>query len=183
MVPMNERADNLPIEEKEIRILIKDIENHKGFRAMLFLILATGMSLDDALSIKIKDIDYPKSQIYIYDTWTGRGRQVKLNESVIRAIDDYQDGRRSPVEALFALHRDTAITWLYDASQERIGHPVSWMAIRRTWAVLCFKNGVPFKDMIESSGTTAQQLAVWSLWEKGNGGRKDPPDLLAGLLK
>ena len=183
MIRMTERADNLPIAEKDLKLLIRGLEKRRDFRALLFSILGTGMSLEDALGVRIRDIDYARSEIRVYDIWTGRTRSVRLNLSVVQAIREYQDGKTRLDERLFEIESRTAISWLYDHSQERLGRPLSWMAIRRTWAVLGFKNGIPFKDMVESSGTTAQQLAVWSLWDKGNGNGKEPPDLLAGLLK
>ena len=183
MVTMADRADNLPIGEKELKILISNLGTKKGFRAMFFLILGTGMNLDDCLGIKLQDINYAQNQIMVLDRGLARMRCVKLNPSIVKALTEYQDGRLNPTEHLFPISNQTAITTLYDLSQTRIGKPISWIAVRRTWAILCFRAGIGLKDMMESSGASADQLAVWSRWEKGNGGKKDPPDLLAGLLK
>ena len=173
---MPERAENNPLNEKDTKKLVNAPNIHKGFKAMLYLVLGTGISPDEALAIKLQDIDYANNCIRVYDSWTGRTRAVKLNLSITRAITDYQNGRRDSSERLFDVEKRQAITRLYEVSQQHLGRPISWTAVRRTWAVLGFKNGLGLKDMMESSGATAQQLAVWSLWDKSDCWKKDPPD-------
>lgn len=178
----SERADNLPIEEKDLKILLLDLEKHPGLKAMLHLVLSSGMSLGDCLELKIQDIDYNSNIMKLFDKALGRTRIIKINSYSMKVIGTYQSNRRFAEPKLFPISESTAVNLLYDISQNRLNRPISWTAIRRTWAVLSFKHGLPLKDMIESSGASPNQLATWSLWSRQSNNNKEPPNLLDGLV-
>lgn len=180
---MIKMSDDLPLSEKDIRLLLSDLDKTKGFKAMLYLVLGTGISIPECITIKLEDVDYKQNLIRIYDKHLSRNRLVKMNPTIIKATSQYQDGRYRASERLFDISEFTAWNRLSQHSQEKLKRTVSWTAIRRTWAVLAFKEGIGFKDMMESSGATADQLSGWSLYAKENGVNKDPPDILANIIR
>ena len=179
-----ERADNLPVNEKDLKSLLSDIPKElRGFKALLYLIAGTGMSLSDSLQIRLQDIDTSRNSVKVYDKWVARTRFVKLNATILEAIRDYQDGKYRPDERLFGISEDTAANRLYQHSQRKLGRPVSWISIRRSWAVMAFNRGMALRDMVNSSGASPGQLATWSVWSHGEKEHSEPADILAGLVK
>lgn len=171
----------MPLDKKELKILLDGLNKQTGIHSMLNLVLCTGMSLEDCLSIHLSTIDYSNNKLIVFDSYLKRPRNIKLPSRVMELISLHQNGHNAPEKRLYEITQPTADNRLYELSKQRLDKGVTWSAIRRSWALLAFEKNIRFKDMVESSGASPEQLAKWSLYKHENDGTEGGLDLLVDI--
>ena len=179
------KASVEPLAMREVQLLLKDLHKRPGINSMVWLVLNSGMSLKDALSIDLHDLDFASNIVKVYDYELKRKRLVMLPERTMGHISIYLDSYEKPTKRLFEISDRGAMDTLNALSTERIGKPITWIAIRRTWAVLAFARSIAIGTMLETSGAPLDSLAKWAFWEKfknTTSTEKFMPDLLEGIV-
>lgn len=157
--------DTEPLSTEELKKMLDTIPQPKlGLRALIMIGLNSGITLKEALAIKVEDIKYAEGAIVIYDFEKNAYRKLLLPPSVMQDVRTYMDGYRKGDNArLFDISESTAKKGLTDLTKEAILKPKNWSSIRHTWAKLAFEHNIPIKIMSESSGVPEQALLKWDM--------------------
>ncbi len=98
------QPDSLPraISSEDIQILIETISNVRD-RALILLLLRTGMRIGELLNVKVNDISFSERKILIYlGEKNYQGRAVYYSEDADLAIQSWMEIRNQGSEYLFA---------------------------------------------------------------------------------
>jgi len=109
--------------EEEIGRLLRrtqQLPSRKGLRWLTFatffgLLVATGMRVNEALSLDQPDVDYDRGILHVRRTKFGKSRYVAVHPSTIDALKKYAEARgsvfpKSPNPAFFVSERGSRIT-------------------------------------------------------------------------
>lgn len=106
-------ADNLPraIEPEHVKHLLSVID-HIRDRAMILLLLRTGMRIGELLNTKVDDVDLRDKKILIYEAdKTGVGRVVYFSEDALQALIDWLQIRNLLKQQLFYAQGRTSLSY------------------------------------------------------------------------
>ena len=100
-LPYAKKKHTRPIilSEEEMQNLLRATTNLKHFTITLIL-YATGVRIDELLSIQLQDIDEPNLVIHIMKGKGGKQRQVTMKKKLLEVINVYKE-KYKPVEYLF----------------------------------------------------------------------------------
>ena len=179
--------DNAPFTKEELKTMFAAIPQNKwGLKTILLLELNSGISLGEAVGIKMEDIKWSAGVVMIYDFETNAYRKLILPVSVMSALKEYTDIHRKPDNAkVFDVSSDGIIKGLSSLTKEVILKPKTWKALRRTWAKLSFEKNIPIKDMAQSSGISEASLLKWNMHKDVNTNNEvnnNAVDVLQGIL-
>lgn len=89
-IPYTKADKNIPIilSVEEIQNMFNVCENKKH-KLMLALLYSCSLRVSELINLKWKDIDRSRMVIYILNAKGGKDRQVGLNESLIKLMEDY----------------------------------------------------------------------------------------------
>lgn len=89
-IPYTKIDKNIPIilSVEEIQNMFNVCENKKH-KLMLALLYSCSLRVSELINLKWKDIDRSRMVIYILNAKGGKDRQVALNESLIKLMEDY----------------------------------------------------------------------------------------------
>jgi site-specific recombinase XerD len=89
-IPYTKVDKNIPIilSVEEIQKMFDVCENKKH-KLMLALLYSCSLRVSELINLKWKDIDRSRMVIYILNAKGGKDRQVALNESLIKLMEDY----------------------------------------------------------------------------------------------
>ena len=115
---------------EDIGALIDAIDKVRD-RAMILLLLRTGLRIGELLSVKVADIILPECKILIYQGEKNyQGRVAYYSEDAGTALQHWLDTRNQEKEYLF-----------YSRSREKISYVAAWMIMKNLLA----KAGLPGK--------------------------------------
>jgi site-specific recombinase XerD len=116
-----------PIEPDDVKQIIKKIRGNPRDRAMLLVLLRTGMRISELLATKIQDINLRERKILIFESSKNRiGRVVYLSEDARGALRKWMKIRNQNTDYLFYGHQ---------------GKPLSYAAARSVFNKYAFKAG------------------------------------------
>lgn len=130
------------------------------FRALIELILSTGMRVSETLSIKIRDIDFQEKEVVV----NGKGekqRYVYLNDRAIDWLGRYLTERDDNSNEYLFVTRDgkkrlkVHDLWRFSkrySEQAKINKRVGHHVFRRTYATKMLENGADLKTVSELLG-------------------------------
>ena len=178
------RGDNTPLTKPEIKALLDESKGKVGMRAILLLGLNSGISLKEALDLRVTDIYYAEYYILVWDAGKNRYRRIYLPSDVLGSLKAFQDHhRRILSNRLFDTSEDTVLKKLGEATKKAILKQKTWKAIRRTWLELAMQKGMSIKDMSESCGLTETALTADETIKKSSNGKDNKNlNLLEGIL-
>jgi site-specific recombinase XerD len=89
-IPYTKVDKNIPIilSVEEIQKMFNVCENKKH-KLMLALLYSCSLRVSELINLKWKDVDRSRMVIYILNAKGGKDRQVALNESLIKLMEDY----------------------------------------------------------------------------------------------
>ena len=89
-IPYTKVDKNIPIilSVEEIQKMFNVCENKKH-KLMLALLYSCSLRVSELINLKWKDVDRSRMVIYILNAKCGKDRQVGLNESLIKSMEDY----------------------------------------------------------------------------------------------
>jgi integrase/recombinase XerD len=125
--------DSLPraIDPQDIRGLLAVIR-HPRDRAMVLVLLRTGMRIGELLNTTLADVNFPEKRIDIFETQKNRvGRVVYLAEDACQALVHWLKVRRRKTELIFS---------------GQGGRPLSYEVARSRFVMLLEKAGLGDKD-------------------------------------
>jgi len=105
--------DTLPraIDPQDLKRLLAAIDNIRD-RALLLLLLRTGMRIGELLSTKMVDLHMTDKKIMIYQAMkTGTGRVVYYSDDARVALDDWLKQRDKKVQLLFYVRRGRMMSY------------------------------------------------------------------------
>jgi site-specific recombinase XerD len=120
-----------PIEPEDVKKIIKKIRGKPRDKAMILVLLRTGMRICELLSTRIQDINLRERKILIFESAKNRiGRVVYLSEDARVALRKWMKIRNKKANYLFYGHR---------------GRPLSYEAARSVFKKYSYKAGVSEK--------------------------------------
>jgi len=91
-----------PIEPGDVKQILKKIRGKPRDRAMILVLLRTGMRISELLSTKMQDINLRERKILIYESAKNRiGRVVYLSEDARVALRKWMKIRTQKIDYLF----------------------------------------------------------------------------------
>lgn len=101
-----------PIEPEDIKQILKKIRGKPRDRAMILILLRTGMRICELLSTKIQDINLRERKILIFKSAKNRiGRVVYLSEDARIALGKWIKIRNQKTDYLFYGHRGRPLSY------------------------------------------------------------------------
>ena len=101
-----------PEDERKLLSVVKDVRD----RAIILLLLRTGLRIGELLNVTMKDIDLQEQMIVIYESEkTGSGRVVYFGNDAAKALFSYLQQRDPEKEKLF-----------YSRNRETISYTAVW---------------------------------------------------------
>jgi site-specific recombinase XerD len=120
-----------PIEPEDVKQILKKIRGKPRDKAMILVLLRTGMRICELLTTKIQDINLRKRKILIFESAKNRiGRVVYLSEDACVALRKWMKIRNQKTDYLFYGHR---------------GQPLSYEAARSVFKKYTGKAGLYHK--------------------------------------
>ena len=120
-----------PIEPEDIKHLLKKIRGKPRDKAMILVLLRTGMRIGELLATKIQDINLKERKILIFESAKNRiGRVVYLSEDARVALKKWMKIRNQKSDHLFYGHS---------------GRPLSYEAARFVFKKYSYKAGLSEK--------------------------------------
>ncbi|MFC1882097.1 tyrosine-type recombinase/integrase [Thermodesulfobacteriota bacterium] len=117
-----------PIEPADVIKILKKIREKPRDRAMILVLLRTGMRIGELFSTKMQDIKLKERKILIFESAKNRiGRVVYLSEDARVALRSWMKIRNQQSDYLFYGHR---------------GHPLSYAAARSVFKKYSDMSGV-----------------------------------------
>lgn len=108
------------IPAEDIDILLKSITNCRD-RALILLLLRTGMRIGELLQVKVVDVILPERKILLYlGAKNFLGRVVYFSEDAERALLDWLQIRDEQKEYLF-----------YSPTRDNLGYVAAWMVMKK----------------------------------------------------
>ncbi len=113
------------LSREEVKSLLKNIRLLRP-RACLTLIYSCGLRLQEAISLKVEQVDSKRMLLHIQKAKRGRDRYVPLPESTLKLLRVYYKTHRNPLLVFPTSYRGRAI----EASSTQ---PISGMSIQRVF--------------------------------------------------
>jgi len=139
------------IEIEELRDACNNIRN----RAIIEVLLSTGMRCNELCTASISDVDFSSGEI----TVTGKGNKQRicyLNASAKKRLKDYLESRKDNYPSLFVPHKIGKHTRLLNGAILNIVHSIGKTAniqnvhphrFRRTAATIALQRGMPVEQV------------------------------------
>jgi integrase/recombinase XerD len=87
------------LSQQEIKSLFEIVEENtvEGLRdkVILHLLYSCGLRCDEAVKVRVKDLDYAKKLLYIQPGKTRKGRYVPMTEKVVKDLANYEQYARN----------------------------------------------------------------------------------------
>lgn len=165
----NERAVNLPLLKKEasLPVILNRTELKALFRAprllkhriILTLIYSAGLRRQEAINLKITDIDFERKTIHIRQSKYKKDRIVPLSEYISRGLKKYLDNEK-PHNYLFngkeadGRYNINGLSWIMREALKRAGikKPVNLHSLRHSYATHLLEEGVNIVTLKELLG-------------------------------
>ena len=142
----------VPLTEDEAKRLVDSAKNNVD--KLVFLIeLNSGISMEELLTIRVKDINFSDSTIAIFNTHV---RTVRLPPKVINEIKGYLE-RDYEDKLLIPIKRDMLQKRL--AMYQNVVK-FNWRVLRHTYTDLAIKKGVSLNIIAENIGIPVGAIAV-----------------------
>lgn len=159
------------LSSKEI-VMIRDACKDKRERAIIDLLLSTGIRVSECSRLNISDIDFSTGEVQIYGKKTRKWRTVYLDANAIKHIVEYLDERTDISDAVFVNNR-APYKRMSTGSIERVTKLVGTRGevkkkctvhmFRRTLATRLYRKGMPLKDIANLLGHTVDTLEKYYL--------------------
>lgn len=137
------------LNQREVRAMKRASQRDVKKKAVLYLLIATGMRVSELVRLNRDDIDFAKGEVTVFAQKTGKWRTVFINKKTVRAIRAYLATRIDADPALF-LNRanrrmqpasaQTVVKSL--AKKTKIKKKVSVHIFRKTLASTLINNGM-----------------------------------------
>ncbi len=163
-------------DEGEIEQIFNHINNYPRYsaysrllnRLIVNLLLHTGIRVSEAANIKMKDIDLKGGQIFIFRGKGAKDRIVGISNQLQHVLKEYLE-KRLDTESPYLLINPQGRHLVKIQIQKRIqkiseqaGVEITAHGLRRTYATLCSKAGMPVEYISKSLGHS--NLAVTELY-------------------
>ncbi|HWQ31065.1 MAG TPA: tyrosine-type recombinase/integrase [Negativicutes bacterium] len=88
-----ETAERATVSEIELRKLMQHIKASTA-RAVIYTLYYAGLRINEAINLKLEDVDLEKDELHVKETKTGEDRTVPINARLKKVLEDYlSDGR------------------------------------------------------------------------------------------
>lgn len=105
-IPKSGKKIPVVLSLKEIALFFDSLRNLK-YRAILMTIYAAGLRCNEAVNLKVEDIDSQRMQIYIHDGKGGKDRAVMLSPTLLDILREYWRQERPTGRYLFPGKKDS----------------------------------------------------------------------------
>ena len=92
------------LSQEEVGSLLNAI-HHRRYQAIAMVIYGTGMRIDEALSLKVEDIDAKRGVMHVHHGKGNKARDVRLTPRLLEWLRTYWSRERPPKPYLFASRR------------------------------------------------------------------------------
>lgn len=148
------------IQIDELRMSCEHVKNSIRDRAILELLLCSGVRVSELCALDISDIDFNKKQVVVRNGKGGKQRKVLITDLCLKYIKKYLNERKDSYEYLFITRNKTRITKgavedifkkLGEISGIENVHPHRF---RRTFATNFHKKGMDIRSIQKLMGHT-----------------------------
>ncbi|MGD9305413.1 MAG: site-specific integrase [Desulfobacterales bacterium] len=145
-----------PIEPKDIKQILNKIRGKPRDRAMILILLRTGMRICELLSTKIQDINLRERKILIFESAKNRiGRVAYLSEDARIALGKWIKIRNQKTDYLFYGHRGRPLSYeaarsVFKKYSEKAGlsqKGYTLHCLRHTFASELLSAGMPIESL------------------------------------
>jgi integrase/recombinase XerD len=148
--PRSQRALPVVASREEVERLIKVISNTRA-RTVVTLLYGTGLRLNEALKLKVSDIDSDKMVIHVRFGKGGKSRQVFLSNKLLNILREYYRTYR-PGEYLFEhrrgkpVHETLIQGWCKEGCRRaHIKTPITPHVLRHSFATHLLESGTDLR--------------------------------------